>query len=30
MKSLENPDMDFFNEISPNKFGVQNKKIDYI
>jgi hypothetical protein len=30
LKSVENPDIDFFNEISPSKFGVQNKQFDNV
>ncbi len=30
MKSFENADMDFYNDVSPSQFEVQNKKFDYV
>lgn len=30
MKSQGNPDMDFYNEMLPNQFQVQNKKFEYV
>jgi hypothetical protein len=30
MKSYENPDIDFYNDISPSHFEMKNKKFDYV